>query len=122
MGEGRHFIQDASEGPYVGLVVVGLVVEQLGGHVIRCSDTRASKVHRALQYLEKKSVQQHFELQVRSCSPAPSVGGCDEAVYVLASSGLTDASCMIGGIQNPRRTHDTNPFGYTLLQGRSNQR
>lgn len=56
MGEGGHFVQDASEGPYVGLVVVGLVVEELGGHVVRRPDTRAGKVHRTLQHLAKRCV------------------------------------------------------------------
>lgn len=51
MGEGGHLVQDASEGPYVGLVVVGLVVEKLGGHVVRRPDSRAGKVHRTLQHL-----------------------------------------------------------------------
>lgn len=53
MGEGGHLVQNASEGPNVGLVVVGLVVEKLGGHVVRRPDSRAGKVHRTLQHLTK---------------------------------------------------------------------
>ena len=53
MSEGGHFVQNTSEGPYVGFVIVGLVVEKLGGHVVRRPDTRAGKVHRTLQHLAK---------------------------------------------------------------------
>lgn len=51
MAEGRHLVQDAPKGPYVRLVVVRLVVEQLGRHVVRRPDARAREVHRAFEYL-----------------------------------------------------------------------
>ncbi len=46
--EGCHLVQDATESPYIRLVVVGLVVEELRGHVIRRANPRAGKIHRPL--------------------------------------------------------------------------
>lgn len=53
MIEGSHLVQDASEGPYVGLVVVRFVVENLGRHVVRRTDARARKVHRPFEHLQQ---------------------------------------------------------------------
>lgn len=53
MVQRRHLVQNAAEGPYIRLVVVGLIVEEFRGHVVRRPDPRAGKVHRAFQYLRR---------------------------------------------------------------------
>ena len=54
MVEGRHFIQHAPERPYVGFVAVLLVLEDLRAHVVRRTDARLRKVHRAVEHLEER--------------------------------------------------------------------
>lgn len=51
MAESGHLVQNASEGPYVGLVIIRFIVEDFRRHVVRRSDTGTSEVHRSFQHL-----------------------------------------------------------------------
>ena len=42
-----HLVQHAAQRPHVALVAVRLVLEDLGGHVVRRPDTRLREVHGA---------------------------------------------------------------------------
>lgn len=44
MFQGEQLVQHAAESPDVRLVVVGVVLEDLGRHVVRRADARASKI------------------------------------------------------------------------------
>ena len=56
MIERRHFVENATKGPDVGLVVVRLVLEYFRGHVVGCSDTCSRKVLRTFHDLANSKI------------------------------------------------------------------
>ena len=57
-----HLVEDAAQRPHVALVGVGLVLADLGRHVVRCADHSARCRHRALHNLRDPKVAQLHEV------------------------------------------------------------